>query len=193
MDPKTVQTSGQPIPANRTGSDPVDRTFLPFRAALHQHQAEQRKKHLAALLVATAAATCSTLAKADDTQYWLNTGAISAHDQGHHNALNYGLGVEVRTSPDWGFTAGQYRNSEFKITHYAAAIYTPLQIGPVHLGAMAGAVDGYPANDGHVMPAAAAIASMRFETFAVTASFIPHIESLKNANTLSLIFTWRIK
>jgi hypothetical protein len=135
-------------------------------------------------------------AQAEPTSYWINVGGLSAHDHGKHNGFNPALGIEARTSDVWAFGAGMYRNSQFHTTHYAGAIYTPLGFATdtarVRFGLQAGVVDGYQVNNGGVIPAAAAVASVRFEAVSVQLAYVPAVERLKSVNTLALTFTVRL-
>jgi hypothetical protein len=135
-------------------------------------------------------------AQAESTSYWLNVGGLSAHDHGKHNGFNPALGIEARTSDVWAFGAGMYRNSQFRTTHYAGAIYTPVgfatDTAQVRFGLQAGVVDGYQFRNGGVIPAAAAVASVRFETVSVQLAYVPAVERLKSVNTLALTFTVRL-
>lgn len=91
-------------------------------------------------------AIISTAAVAEEeSRLWLTATVRSYHldRQTRHNEANYGLGVECRFAGSLSVSAGQYTNSRWKTSSYATANYTPLQIGPVKLGASAGAVTGY--------------------------------------------------
>lgn len=60
------------------------------------------------------------------------------------NQHNYGFGFE---SPSrfarLSFIGGAYDNSYNKASAYAGVTWTPLAVGPVHLGAIAGFLSGY--------------------------------------------------
>jgi hypothetical protein len=80
------------------------------------------------------------------SELWLNAGFYSHHfqqDKGFNNH-NYGLGGEYRYSTVSSITIGEFYNSVRQTTHYAGLYWRPLELGPVHLGAAIGAMDGYP-------------------------------------------------
>lgn len=134
-------------------------------------------------------------ANAEPVTYWLNLGGISAHDRGHHNGFNPGVGIEVRTSDAWAFFGGAYRNSDWRTSRYLGVNFTPwrlpLSAAKVHVGIQAGAMDGYPLRNGGAFPAAALVADVRFPRTALQLTYLPRVEAFKNANTLALAFKVR--
>ena len=80
------------------------------------------------------------------SELWLNAGAYSYHfqrDKGF-NSRNFGLGAEYRYSTVNSIMAGAFHNSDRYTSHYIAWHWQPIGVGPVRLGAFAGAIDGYP-------------------------------------------------
>jgi hypothetical protein len=80
------------------------------------------------------------------SEVWLNAGAYSYHfqrDKGF-NSRNYGLGAEYRFSTVSSIMAGAFHNSDWYTSHYLVWHWRPIGMGPVRLGALAGAMDGYP-------------------------------------------------
>jgi hypothetical protein len=143
---------------------------------------------LGSILMATAITLllCSSC-RAEPVTIWANLGGVSLHDAPGRNGFNPGLGLEARTSPAWAFGAGEFRNSERLTSHYATAIYTPWQpIHRVHAGALFGVVDGYPLRNRQPIPVAALVAEVRWQSVALTGTFIPTIDRAKAANTLGV-------
>lgn len=80
------------------------------------------------------------------SELWLNPGLYSYHfqkDQGLKNS-NFGLGGEYRYSTVSSVTFGVFDNSDRQTSRYAGWYWQPLGLGPVRLGAVVGAIDGYP-------------------------------------------------
>lgn len=142
------------------------------------------------LVAATVGLLVCPAAKAQEAQaapdVWVNLGGVSWHDRGHYNGSNPGAGLELRTSDTWGYAAGFYRNSDRHISRYAFVDVTPLNVGPVYLGGIAGLVNGYSAHRGHALPMVLPTAELRLSRVAVQAAFVPHTEHYKNANTVAL-------
>lgn len=133
-----------------------------------------------------------TNARADT---WITPGAVSYHlertqdDGASWNETNYGLGVEHELSDKVAIMVGAYRNSLDAWTRYAMVQYTPLQVGPVRLGAMVGVADGYGQG---IQPALAPVATIEGKRFGVNVSFIPEVESLKTAAVFAVQLKWRL-
>ena len=80
------------------------------------------------------------------SELWLNAGAYSYHfqrDKGF-NSRNFGLGAEYRFSTVSSIVVGAFHNSDWYTSHYIVWHWQPIGLGPVRLGAYAGAIDGYP-------------------------------------------------
>ena len=118
---------------------------------------------------------------------WLNLGALSVHSAPGYNDVNPGFGLEVRTSDTWAFTAGELKNSQRRRSRYLAAEFTPLQAGPVRLGLVAGAIDGYRLRDGKPLPLLAPMAQITWGHVALAALFIPQVQHYTDSSALALI------
>lgn len=89
-------------------------------------------------------------------EWWLNAGMYSYHFR-HDKDLNdenFGLGIEYRYTAANALTAGFFRNSDRETSSYLGWYWQPIQLGPARLGAVLGALDGYPRmRDGGWFPA----------------------------------------
>ena len=108
---------------------------------------------------------------------WLHLGAVSYHFNraANYNEINPGLGIEHQFNARHSLSAGVYRNSERRSTVYALYGYTPLQIGPVKIGVLAGLANGYSAHQGRAFPVALPIAMIERGRFGVNFTVIPSI------------------
>jgi len=133
---------------------------------------------LAALLLCSSGMRAEEAGAAPDTksmgqqnspQIWLTSGFLSHHfkrDAGY-NERNYGLGAELQFDQTNAMAAGVYRNSVRQTTHYLHFVWTPLELGPLRLGAAAGIIDGYPQlNNGGTSFAVMPVASTSFKVLA---------------------------
>lgn len=115
----------------------------------------------------------ATSAHAGDWHLQLH--GLSAHDKPRVNGKpwnekNWGAGVRYQFNPTWGVQAGGYRNSYDRNSEYLLAQYTPLQVGPLRLGAFLGYVDGY----GLTTPAGGGLmATWQGERLSLTTRFVP--------------------
>lgn len=110
------------------------------------------------------------------SELWLNPGLYSYHfqrEKGFNND-NFGLGVEYRYSTVSSVTLGLFYNSDRQTSHYAGWYWQPLGLGPVRLGAVLGAMDGYPkmVNGGWFF-AAIPTASIEHKNFGANLMFVP--------------------
>ncbi len=79
-------------------------------------------------------------------ELWLNPGFYSYHfnkNKGLDNN-NFGLGGDYRYSTVSAVTLGVLHNSDKHISHYMGWYWQPLGVGQVRLGAVIGAINGYP-------------------------------------------------
>ena len=83
----------------------------------------------------------------------INVAALHAPSEQQYRTFTPGIGVLCRKA-DWMAGAGFYSNSLGNRSNYAIAGWQPLRMGPVHVGAVAGVVDGYPVNSGRFIPMA---------------------------------------
>jgi hypothetical protein len=110
------------------------------------------------------------------SELWLNPGFYSFHfqkDKGLNNN-NLGLGVEYRYSTVGSITLGFINNSDRQTSHYAGWYWQPVGMGSVHLGAVVGAMDGYPRmlNGGWFL-AVIPTASIEYKKFGANIMFVP--------------------
>ena len=94
----------------------------------------------AILLAAALCAPLPTSAAGDD---WLVFTIGSRHHKRGYNEHNWGVGIEHGVTDNWRAVAGTYRNSFYRQTLYAGAIYLPLRVGDWRVGAAASLVSGY--------------------------------------------------
>ena len=138
-------------------------------------------KHLAGLVcVGGAALLCAPAhAEFDASRLWLNAGFYSAHfdtNKGLRNA-NPGLGFEYRMNDDWSATAGRFINSDNAHSSYVGAYYQPWQLGPVKLGVVGGAFNGYPkAFNSGWFPAVIPTASMESGHWGLNVALVPPLK-----------------
>lgn len=109
-------------------------------------------------------------------ELWLNPGFYSYHFQKNKglNNRNFGLGGEYRYSTISSFTLGVFDNSDRRISHYAGWYWQPIGLGPVRVGAVFGAIDGYPNMlKGGWFLAAIPAASIEYKNFGANLLFMP--------------------
>ncbi|MEO8331142.1 MAG: hypothetical protein ABI479_01815 [Gallionella sp.] len=125
-------------------------------------------------------------------ELWLNPGFYSYHfekDKGLENR-NFGLGGEYRYSTVSSITLGVFDNSDRQTSHYAGWYWQPLGLGQVRLGAVVGAIDGYPnmLNGGWFF-AVIPTASIEYDKLGVNMLFVPgYKDRLYGAISLQLKF-----
>jgi hypothetical protein len=131
-------------------------------------------------------ALCAPLACADDlltriepvarSQFWLDGGFATYHFNRDKdlNGANPGLGAEYRVSDTTAITAGRFYNSDRRHSLYAGAIWQPYSLGPVRLGVVAAAFNGYPhMRDGGWFPALIPVATIEFARVGVNLGVVP--------------------
>jgi len=136
---------------------------------------------LAALLCAVAPAS-----HADDlftqvdpvpkSEFWLDTGFLTAHfNRGRDlNGENHGLGAEYKFNAALSATAGRFYNSDRQYSNYAGAIWQPVAIGQVRIGAAIALIDGYPRmRDGGWFPAAIPTGTIEWDRVGLNIAVIP--------------------
>lgn len=123
-------------------------------------------------------------------QLWLNAGFYSYHFQKDIDLdnNNLGLGFEYRYSSTSSVTAGRFHNSDKEMSNYVAWCWQPWALGPVRLGALLGAIDGYPkAFDRAWFPLALPLASVEYKNFGLNFTIVPtYKETLHGSITLQL-------
>ena len=102
---------------------------------------------LAALALALGSAG-SAFAQENNRRHelWVATGFATYHFQSDLdlNGRNPGIGVEYRFVESVAVTAGRFYNSDRQHSRYIGVLYQPWSLGPVKLGAVLAAFDGYP-------------------------------------------------
>lgn len=124
------------------------------------------------------------------SEVWLNPGFYSYHFQKDIDLdnNNYGIGVEYRYSTVNAITNGSFRNSNRDTSRYAGWYWQPIAIGPIRLGAVVGALDGYrKMNDGGWFIAAIPAASFEYKNIGANLIFTPtYQDKLHGALSLQL-------
>jgi hypothetical protein len=116
---------------------------------------------------------------------------IAIHAEPGYRGFVPGLGVFCRED-DWTAGGGRFQNSFALMSSYLALGYQPWRVGSVRLGALGGIIDGYPINNGEVMPLAAGLASMALswgEAHLIVNPLITHSTPL----IMQLSFSFRYK
>jgi hypothetical protein len=131
---------------------------------------------IALLALWAASASAETIESAPLNEVWLNGGFYTAHFQRDKdlNGANGGIGAEWRFSTVASATAGRFYNSDRAYSNYAGIYYQPWKIGPVRIGAVLGAFDGYPKmRNGGWFPAAIPTLSYEYERVGINVAIIP--------------------
>lgn len=86
-----------------------------------------------------------------DCLHHIHVAALHAPSEQEFRTFTPGIGVLCK---DGNFSAGAgvYSNSVGERSKYVMGAWQPLKIGPVKVGAFAGAVDGYKMNNGKFAP-----------------------------------------
>jgi hypothetical protein len=109
-------------------------------------------------------------------EFWLASGFGTLHfnrDNGL-NGRNVGIGAEYRLRGDVALTAGHFTNSDNEASTYAGALYQPFALGPVRLGAVIAAFNGYPhMRNGGWFPALIPVATLEYNRFGVNFGVVP--------------------
>jgi hypothetical protein len=109
-------------------------------------------------------------------ELWLDSGFATYHfDRDKNlNGANSGLGAEFRFREDLSATAGRFYNSDRAYSNYAGAIWQPFAFGPVRLGAVVAAFNGYPhMRDGGWFPALIPVATVEYQRVGVNIGVVP--------------------
>ena len=119
---------------------------------------------------------------------WVTSGFVSKHTSRQHapaggwNENNTGLGVEYAFSSNWLVQGGAYRNSVYKTSRYAQAVWSPDVVTwssgdrMVRLGVATGVVDGYPRmSGGGYFPTLLPVASAHWGRIGVNLTYVPSI------------------
>ena len=114
------------------------------------------------------------------SQFWIDSGFATYHFKSDValSGRNPGLGVEYRFRADVAATAGRFLNSDGELSNYLGAIWQPVAIGSVRLGAVVAAFNGYP----HVrgagwFPALIPMATVEYQRVGVNIGFVPTVQN----------------
>ena len=148
-------------------------------------------------LVCTSLACLSMPASAewDASRLWVNAGFYSAHFDTHKGLRNAnpGLGFEYKLDDTWSATAGRFINSDNAHSSYVGAYYQPWHLGPVKLGVVGGAFNGYPkAFNGGWFPALIPTASLENGQWGLNVALVPPLKDrLYGAVSFQLKFRFK--
>ncbi|MFC0133361.1 hypothetical protein CR105_07345 [Massilia eurypsychrophila] len=109
-------------------------------------------------------------------ELWLASGFGTLHFKRDNdlNGANVGIGAEYRLRGDMTLTAGRFSNSDRENSTYLGAIWQPYAIGPLRLGVVVAAFNGYPRmRGGGWFPAALPVATLEYQRFGVNFGFVP--------------------
>jgi hypothetical protein len=124
----------------------------------------------------------------EKSELWLNPGLYSYHfDQNRNfNSVNYGFGAEYRFSSVASLTVGSYRNSYYHPSAYIGAYWQPIAAGPVNIGVVAGAFNGYAnTNNGGWFPAVLPALTIEGDLLGINLIYIPTVPN-RVSGSLSL-------
>jgi len=146
----------------------------------------------AALSFPALADTFATIENQPLSELWVNPGFYSYHfqrDKGFDDT-NPGIGAEYRFSTVASVTAGRFHNSDRQMSNYAGIYYQPWSVGPLRVGAVFGAFDGYPKmRNGGWFLAAIPVVSMEYQRVGVNFAIVPtYKERLHGAFSVQLKF-----
>lgn len=108
---------------------------------------------------------------------WLSPGIWSHHfdRSAGYREDNWGIGVQADLAHDISLMGGNFINSDRTRSHYAGAMWLPLELGFARLGLYGGAFDGYPhMRDGDWFLAAMPVASLRYGPVGVNLTLVPN-------------------
>jgi hypothetical protein len=146
---------------------------------------------LAAALAAPAAAQQTAAPVPYDTQWWFTPGAVSRHfeRQSEFNQTHPQFGLEYFWRPNTALIFGTYKNSNYLWSRYVGVNWTPLELGPIRLGATAQITNNYiAARDRKPFPFAAPMASFEYRRFGLNLYAVPTIRDVTGAVALQVKF-----
>jgi hypothetical protein len=149
-------------------------------------------------LVPALLAVAATSAFADGgegIQVWLNPGMYSHHFRdGDYREDNSGIGAEVIVTPEHGFTAGNFINSNRERSRYAGYHWRPWEWQSagieMHPGLIFGLIDGYSnTHHGDWFPVVFPALSAEYRIFGANLIFLP---GSRNGSALALQLKLRL-
>lgn len=114
------------------------------------------------------------------SEVWLNAGFLSLHYDKNVdlNNRNFGLGGTYRYSTVSAYTLGVFKNSDYQTSSYLGWFWQPIAWGKIRLGAVVGALDGYPEiNNGGWYLAAIPTVSVEHQDVGLNLLVIPGIKN----------------
>jgi hypothetical protein len=126
-----------------------------------------------------------------DTQWWFTPGAVSRHfeRQSEFNQTHPQFGFEYFWRPNTALIFGTYKNSNYLWSRYVGVNWTPLELGPIRLGATAQITNNYiAARDRKPFPFAAPMASFEYRRFGLNLYAVPTIRDVTGAVALQVKF-----
>lgn len=95
-----------------------------------------------------AAAGAASIALSGCAGSWLVVSAASDHKEDKPYNENHNIiALQVPLNDEWRLVGGRYENSHYRPSRFGAAMWLPLRTEHWRLGGLAGAVDGYDADD----------------------------------------------
>jgi hypothetical protein len=94
-------------------------------------------------------------------------------DSAGHNQHNYGVGVEQTVNERWSLMAGEYKNSMYRTSVYAGAVWKPWRLDDFRFGFAGGAVTGY---RNHPVPLLVPTMSWERDRLGANLFFAPHVK-----------------
>jgi hypothetical protein len=132
-----------------------------------------RENKMKKLLLVLLVAALPCVASAGELWGVLNLTSYHTKPEQHLNRNNLGAGLEYHVNPTVLFLGGAYNNSYDHNSTYLLAGWTPLELGTyVKVGAVAGAINGYPGlNNGGVTKAFAGLIRIEGEKVGLQVKF----------------------
>lgn len=110
------------------------------------------------------------------SELWLASGFATYHFQSDLdlNGKNPGIGLEYKFYETASVTAGRFYNSDRQHSRYLGVLYQPWTVGPVRLGAVLAAFDGYPKmRDGGWFLAPVPAATFEYKKVGINVAVVP--------------------
>lgn len=104
-----------------------------------------------------------------------------------YNEINLGIGIEHELNDRWRLGAGTYRNSIRRDSYYAGAVYAPLSVVGVKLGASLGVVTGY----GRPLPMLAPTLMFEGSEYGVNLLLVPPVGG--KGGVIGVQVKWRLR
>jgi hypothetical protein len=123
---------------------------------------------------------------------WVNPGVLSYHfnQSAGYRGDNWGFGAQINFPHDLALLGGTFINSDRQRSDDAGIMWQPYSLGPIKLGGVAGAFNGYPYfKNGAWFPAVLPMASTSYKWVGANVTIIPNYKNrLHGALVLQLLF-----